>query len=69
MVIRRQYFIPVLKTGLLSQGGGGGGGSGYQHIAPAYSNVTCTGKGVKIYQPISGPELTVMMILLVDWRC
>ena len=29
---------------------------------PVYNNVTCT-------VPISGPELTAMMILFADWRC
>ena len=32
------------------------GGSGSQHI-------------VKLPVPISGPELTVMIFLLADWRC
>ena len=36
---------------------------------PAHSNITCTGKGVKISQPISVSELTGVMILLADWRC
>ena len=39
--------------------GGGGGEGGW---FPAHRITTCTGKGVKICQPISGPELTVNFI-------
>ena len=39
------------------------GGSQYKEY------FTCTGKGEKLFLPISELEIPYMVILLVDWRC
>ena len=45
------------------EGGGRGSGSQYREY------FICTGKGVSLFQPISGLELPYIVIRLVDWRC
>ena len=67
LIVYFHNFIQV-QSNLDFSAGEGGWGGGVWFLT--YSIVTCTGKGVKIFhQSINGSELTVMMILLADWRC
>ena len=54
------FFQKVLKPYLKTEHLCRGSGSQHTHILP---------KVVKFIQPINGPELPVLIILLADWRC
>ena len=63
--VLRMWSWPSIKDRLLCRWGGGGGWIWFQHIAMLPVQV----KVWKLIQPISGPELPYMIILLADWRC